>query len=101
MVKKDTNHKIAALTKVMIRTSIIGFWGMFLPNQVSVASNIIQCQELAREACRENNKCQWYSASAGCAGQGPECIGEFREDACTILPGCHWSKHPGFCSEKK
>ena len=82
------------------QSNVTTFFIQFL-DKCTQPSNIIQCQELDREACRESNKCQWYSASAGCAGQSPECVGEFREDACAILPGCHWSKHPGFCSEKK
>ena len=100
MQQKSLSHKTALLSKILMGTAMVGFFGIFSPNTAAKAQ---YCHHLqTQQDCENTPDCHWFSYGPSCGG-GAHCYG-LDETTCSQTAGCHMSEAPtgikGFCVDQ-
>ncbi|MBY0292884.1 MAG: hypothetical protein K2W92_06330 [Alphaproteobacteria bacterium] len=80
-------HKTGSLSKILMGTAMIGFFGIFSPN---TAAKAVDCDHLYHQhECESNDACYWSSWGPSCVGE-QHCAG-LDETTCSQTAGCFMS----------
>ncbi len=97
--KRKINMTQKSLSKILMGTAMVGFFGIFSPNTAAIAA---ECHLLnTQHECESNSTCQWISPGSHCAGDA-HCHG-LDETQCSQTAGCFMAHPPaemGSCTKK-
>jgi hypothetical protein len=91
MQQKSLPHKTGSLSKILMGTAMVGFFGIFSPN---TAASAAECYLLhTQHECESDSACHWVLDVPYCVGS-QHCFG-LDETTCRQTPGCHMTEPPG------
>lgn len=90
MQQEFLTHKTGSLSKILMGTAMIGFFGIFSPNTAATA---VDCHHFyEHHDCESHSICQWVPYGPDCIG-GKQCHG-LSEETCGQTAGCSMT-YPG------
>ncbi|MBP6950648.1 MAG: hypothetical protein KA112_00850 [Alphaproteobacteria bacterium] len=89
MLQKLLTHKTGSLSKILMGTAMIGFFGIFSPNTAAAKGE--ECYQLDHQQheCESNDACSWSQWLPSCVGD-KHCM-DLDDTTCNQTAGCSLS----------